>query len=138
MNLKIFFKTENNDPNNTLPKITAVDKLINRDKKRFNPPTENFLETFVDAIKDDVEQHPTPRLKSNLTYDERTALKQLSRNKNIVIKNADKGGAVVIQDATNYEAEALRQLEDITFYKRMNNACSFRPSVLLTLLYCRY
>lgn len=108
MNLKIFFKTENNDPNNTIPKLTAVDKLINRDKIRFNPPTENCLETFVDTIKDEVEQPVTPRLKSKLTCEEGTALKQLSRNKNIAIKNADKGGALVIQDATNYEAEALR------------------------------
>ena len=41
----------------------------------------------------------------NLTYEERAALENLSKNKNIVISKADKGNAVVIQDFEDYQSK---------------------------------
>ena len=38
----------------------------------------------------------------------------------IVIRPADKGSAIVIQNATDYEREAMRQLADEKFYKKLN------------------
>ena len=47
---------------------------------------------------------------------EKSALKELSKNRNIVIKPADKGGAVIVMDTTDYINEGFRQLSDSKFY----------------------
>ena len=46
---------------------------------------------------------------NNLTREERTALYNLKNNKNIVIKSADKGSAVVVWDRDDYIKEAEKQ-----------------------------
>ena len=68
----------------------------------------------VPTIKDDVENTTPNKIMSNLTTREKNALKRLSNNKKI--KNADKGGAVVIQDTPKYIEEVHRQLNDKKFY----------------------
>lgn len=56
----------------------------------------------------------------NLSQEERLALQSLQRNKNIVIKPADKGSAVVIMDRTTYINEVLRQLNNTQHYKPLD------------------
>ena len=60
----------------------------------------------------------TPRApsKHNLTKEEKEAITLLLNNTNIVIKPADKGSAVVIQNRSEYITEGLRQLGDPRFY----------------------
>ena len=55
----------------------------------------------------------------NLTKKERQAVKSLSQNPNIIIKPADKGGAIVIQDKQKYIEECLRQLNNTEHYKKL-------------------
>ena len=43
---------------------------------------------------------------------EREAVKELSKREDIIINNADKGGAVVIVDTNDYIKEAERELDD--------------------------
>lgn len=72
----------------------------------------------------------------NLTRAERDALKELSDNKNIVIKRADKGGAVVVWGLEQYTNEANRQLQDTTFYLPLiNNPMESLIQELKLLLY---
>ena len=52
----------------------------------------------------------------NLSCGEKQALAELSHNSNIVIKPADKGSAVVIQNRSDYIQEAIRQLSNSNFY----------------------
>ena len=52
----------------------------------------------------------------NLSLDEKQALAALKSNTDIVIKPADKGSAVVIQNRNDYITEGLRQLKDTNFY----------------------
>ena len=52
------------------------------------------------------------RPRDNLTHSERVALKELKSMNHIVIKPADKGSAVVIQNTKDYVAEGLRQLKN--------------------------
>ena len=48
------------------------------------------------------------------------ALKNLSKRQDIIIKSADKGGAVVVWRSDLYkEEEALRQLSDTSFYAKV-------------------
>ena len=56
----------------------------------------------------------------NLTKKERQAVKSLSQNPNIIIKPADKGGAIVIQDKQKYIEECLRQLNNKVHYNKLH------------------
>ena len=58
--------------------------------------------------------------RKNLDREESLALKSLKFNNSIVIKSADKGGAVVIMDKDAYINEANRQLQNIKYYKKLN------------------
>ena len=57
--------------------------------------------------------------RDNLNKRERVALKRLSNNKDIIIKPADKGGATVILNTGDYITEAMRQLNNEEYYKRV-------------------
>ena len=57
---------------------------------------------------------------SNLTQEEETALQDLKRRNDIIIKPADKGGAVVVWKRDLYIQEANRQLSDNRFYQRLD------------------
>ena len=61
-------------------------------------------------------KQPTKKLKSNLTYKEHTAMEELAKRKDLILTNADKGGAVVIMDINSYIKEANRQLSDKASY----------------------
>ena len=52
----------------------------------------------------------------NLTMKEREALEGLRKDESIIIKPADKGGALVIMDKVDYEEAVLKMLKDDTFY----------------------
>ena len=49
------------------------------------------------------------------------AIKTLRQDTNIVIKPADKGGAIVIQDKTSYVKEACSQLQNENFYEVLSD-----------------
>ena len=55
----------------------------------------------------------------NISIEERASLSNLKSNENIVIKQADKGGATVILDRTSYVNEAYRQLSNTKYYKQL-------------------
>ena len=55
----------------------------------------------------------------NLDRQERTAIKTLKQNKDIIIKPTDKGAAIVVIDKTDYVGEAERQLANQVHYKRL-------------------
>ena len=52
----------------------------------------------------------------NLSRQKLTAMQELANNKDIVIKPADKGTYIVIQDLDDYIAKGERQLKDTNFY----------------------
>ena len=54
---------------------------------------------------------------SNITREERKAIKTLGNDRSIVIKEADKGSAVVVWDRQDYICEAESQLQDEEVYE---------------------
>ena len=86
-----------------------------------HPPPENRsveLEYFISKTKREIAEMQTrPLQSSNLSTDEISALNSLRKRQDIVIKPADKGGAIVVWDRNLYIQEALRQLQDNTFYQ---------------------
>ena len=57
--------------------------------------------------------------KSNITKNESNALRELINNKNIIIKQADKGGADVIMDRKYYSDKILAMLKDEETYSEL-------------------
>lgn len=94
---------------------------IKKANSTWEPPNNHHtVKTFIEAITNDIEKLPDTNVKRkyNLTKAERQALEELKERNDIIITNADKGGAVVIQDTKDYVEEANRQLNDTNFYKR--------------------
>lgn len=100
-----------------------------RDAPRFTlksywvPPLHKLPPEVLFLLKQDLKQFNThfksQQEKPNLSQAEQQALRELATNKHIVIKPADKGSAVVILDREQYIFEANRQLDDKTYYKRL-------------------
>ena len=97
----------------------------------FEPPLSKLSTSTLNLIADlkqttaetlaCFKQDPASRLITNsplnLSLPEYKALHNLSKNQTIIIKPADKGGAVVVLDRVDYIMEAERQLSDPVFYK---------------------
>ena len=81
------------------------------------PGRDVFLDSFISKVSTEVMSKTKNPSTHNLTTEEKSALKDLTNNNLITIKPADKGGAVVIQNTTDYITECNRQLQDTHFYK---------------------
>ncbi|CAH2248018.1 Hypothetical predicted protein [Pelobates cultripes] len=81
--------------------------------------TGSEVKTFAQVNRYDTEhilkQHTLKG--DNLTKKERASLKDLKEDISITIRPADKGGALVIQDYSDYTMEILEQLSDINTYQ---------------------
>lgn len=92
-----------------------------RNKSTHNPPKcdDIVLEETISRLK----KHPLPiqNRKSNLSYQLRKAQENLAQDKTIIIKEVDKGGAVVVMD-TDYYAKKIREmLSNEEFYNECNS-----------------
>jgi hypothetical protein len=68
----------------------------------------------------------------NISSDERTALAELIKADNIIIKPADKGSAVVIQNRDDYISEGIRQLSNTNFYVETRDNLTHLHNDLIT------
>ena len=94
------------------------------------PPPCIPLEVFIAQNKSDLinSTFRAPR-RQNITRQQRDAIKALQSNKDIIIKPADKGGAMVILNKEDYIREGLRQLSDANFYLKTNTDLSSKHQV---------
>ena len=91
-------------------------------KSTFNPVGPFQLETMFYSIEQDLNRlkYRQPR-KKNLTKEEYKSIKLLRNHPDIIIKPADKGSAIVIQDKEYYVKEGERQLHNDYFYEETEN-----------------
>ena len=113
-------------PDSTPDSDAVIDSTPNSDsnplfrpKSYFTPVISNpSLIAFCKKVDFDVKKvfddHPRPTQKSNLSFSERKALKELSMNEDIIIRPADKGGAVVVLSKNKYILEATRHFTYFT------------------------
>ena len=103
-------------------------------KSKWTPPEGQFasLDVFIKKCRHDIH-----KLKfncdtkfSNLSSEEWVALKNLSKQQDIIIKSANKGGAVVVWRSDLYKEEALRQLSDTSFYAKVESLTSNNQKVV--------
>ncbi|XP_041444185.1 uncharacterized protein LOC121402153 [Xenopus laevis] len=109
-------------PKQKLQASEPNDELLNyKLRSNFDPTTNNTsLKTFSrmlnGATSDIMGQIHT---RGNLNKDERAALERLKNNSSIIIKPADKGGAVVILDYVYYQTEIYCQLSNSMCYQKL-------------------
>jgi len=150
--LKYFFNTKddniNNNPNtnNTLykeqQKFTYKSNWVPPDN--LLPPECLSLTNFLDEIFTNhisfgpwytehlSKQHGLlNRDKANLSSSHKQAIKNLSKQKQLIFKPADKGNSIVIMNREDYKNEALKQLNDPHYYKPLNEP--LQPNTTLTL-----
>lgn len=60
------------------------------------------------------------KFRDNISKKERKSIKNLKRNKQLIIKKADKNGNVVVLDKDNYLSEGYRQL-NMPYYEQIEN-----------------
>jgi len=87
------------------------------------PPGQNpYLDIYLSLTQTELLQYkPTPNRKHNLTPRLRKALNTLRNDNTIIIKPADKGGATVIINRTDYIIEAERQLSNPDHYRKLDS-----------------
>ena len=92
-------------------------------KSTFNPRNKDAaIEIYLSNLEEKLMNIEIPQNKyNNLTREKRRALYDLKNEKDIVIKSADKGSAVVVQDREDYIKEAEKQLGDKDIYEKVCN-----------------
>ena len=91
-------------------------------KSTYNPIGPSNLEAFIAINDHNFNKRPMFRAsrEKNLTPGEFKAINELQQlNDKIIIRPADKGSAVVVQNRQTYIAEAYRQLKNPMFYKQV-------------------
>lgn len=91
-----------------------------RPKSTFFPPVNNScLTAFTKKVTHDIErlfEGGNRTMKSNLTIGEKNAIQWLQDNDDLVIRTADKGGAVIVWGKAQYITEAMKQLNNPQYY----------------------
>ena len=88
----------------------------------YRPSREPYLNTYIEKFRQEITDRTVHNRRfqcNNLSKRELLALDRLSNNRDIIIKPADKGRATVILNTTDYLQEAKRQLDNDTYYKRI-------------------
>ena len=97
----------------------------------YNEPA---LDIYLKLLENDTINHKNKKHKHNITLAESTAIKNLRQNPNIIIKPADKGGAIVIQNRHDYLKEAYRQLSDTSTYTKLGKDPTKKTNAQITQL----
>ena len=92
---------------------THLHHLLTRERENI------FISVLHQTLSRSIKSSKVTAAISNLSEAETTALHDLQHRTDIVIRPADKGSAIVIQDAVTYRDEALRQLSDAQFYRKL-------------------
>ena len=127
LRLKWHFRNEKNS-------YTIPDPFV--EKSKFNPRSDAMIEVYLSCLEDKILNmadsfSPTY---NNLTREERSALNSLRDDTSIVIKEADKGSAVVVWDREDYIKEANSQLHDTQVYEETSFDSKFLSDAIFQTL----
>ena len=91
----------------------------------FQPPRNRnkTLDIVVDHLNNQNFNNAATKNKSNISKNEWEAIKSLKENDSVVIKEADKGGTVVVMNKTHYYSIVVKILQDEEIYKKTNENC---------------
>ena len=95
-----------------------------RNKSNFIPPSKrnDALDEFINTVEKFPKTPIQSNVKNNLTMQEQEALKILRTNSEIIIKEADKGGATIIMNKEDYKELVETILNDEVYYTKLNTS----------------
>lgn len=99
-----------------------IEESIVRNKSKFTPQhgRNDTLDTFIGYLnKFPIGKINRSNLRDNLNKNHRSALKSLRNNPDIIIKEADKGSAIVIMNKNFYRDNITAMLNDNKFYEQI-------------------
>ena len=100
--------------------IAIIEGVYNALKELHNPPPpppNDIAHLDEETRKVHLAEEPEERtLRPNLSKNEMKTLQELGKNRDLVIKKADKGSCIVIQDRSTYAAEGKSHLADTSTY----------------------
>ena len=104
---------------------TTEDNSLVKPESSFYPTRNRdpILDTYIDfLLKCPLEEkaRQMEKVKYNLTKQEWIGIKNLKNDKNLVVKESDKGGACVAMDSEFYGRKMRQILEDETTYKKLD------------------
>ena len=91
-------------------------------KSDWKPPVQPSvaLETFLEEVKFELASTALVKPKDNISTGERQALKELSRNKSIILKKSDKGSTTVLMSRQDKLNEGQVLLDDLNNYRPLD------------------
>ncbi len=119
--------------------VDENDVSLVRNKSNFVPPKskDEHLELYLKTISTCRKQKVNVK-KSNISYREQKALQNLMNDDTIIIKEADKGGAIVIMDKEFYRQKILELLNDPENYQKISANKDKKVLKLITNLTRKY
>ena len=117
--LTLFFSKEDDSTADEVKRPTGYSHPDLKLPSRFNPPMPSMLEHIYQNLLEKILSHCPNRLRDrNLTQNQYSIIERLADDTSIVIKKADKGSNIVIQNRLDYIKEGIRQLSDSKFYTK--------------------
>ena len=91
-------------------------------KSDWEPPVQLSvaLETFLEEVKLELASIEFDKPKDNISTGERQALKELSRNKSIILKKSDKGNTTVLMSRQDKLNEGQVLFDDLNNYRPLD------------------
>jgi hypothetical protein len=103
---------------------TEENRSLKRLNPNWNPPIDKNVKiirymTIIDRETERIVKNPSYSNAKNIMNNEKKALENLMKNKNITIKKTDKGGGICILDKRSYEEKIRQLLEDKNTYDEL-------------------
>ena len=96
-----------------------TDTSLVRNKSFFTPETgrNKKLDSYISLTKEmcDSIQNENKHIKHNITLEQRNAIKSLAEDSSIIIKEADKGGGIVLMNTDFYKRKIMDMLVDESY-----------------------
>lgn len=119
--IKFFFRnSEPQEPHPFKPKSSWVP-----------PKSSPIVEQYLERVHKEISMMPAVYSYNNLNSEERKALKELATDNSLIIKNADKGSGIVVEDRDNYIKDGLDHLADTSIYEQIDTDPTLQLSVAI-------
>ena len=119
---------ESSDEEDSPHKILRPSKGWKPEDAECDPNIMKYKTCVIHDIESKLMRKAKPRF--NTSKHERQAIITLRKNTDIVIKPADKGGAIVIMNKEDYIKEGERQLSNTTHYQKVDNIKKLRQKFI--------